>query len=221
MSFDPQVMQSMFQQFAQMMEQAAAPTAKVDTAAEARILEMRQAKLDQLRKDSKATADALENFLETAGFEDHGDLLLQLDKIGSNGAYSYFSARAALERSAMTEVMRPSGMISNGVESLGQADQAAIDQAERQASMKARCEASLRQYFAAQMLTQKVVAEMNQDQRGRDQLDGLIQYLRAPSIDATDAAYHAYAKRSDSRRAAERATLQNSAKHSASALLWS
>lgn len=221
MSFDPNMMQQMFSQFAEMMASQQAPSAKVDSAAEQRILEMRQSKLDALRAESKDAAEALENFLEVCGFADNGDLLLQLDKIGSNAAYSYFSARAALERSAMYEVSRPSGMISNGVESLGAADQAAMDSAERQASMKARCEAALKQYFAAQRCTNVIVTEMKADQAGRDQLDNLIQYLRAPSIDATDEAYHAYANKSEQRRTAQRAVLQGSAKQSASALLWS
>lgn len=186
----------------------------VDPEVETKLEEIRAGKLKQLQDEAGDATAALEAFIDASGYGDGGDTLLFCDKIASNAAYSYFSTRAAAERTAAYEVSRPSNFLRQGEGS--QADDAAIDMADRQASMKQRIEASLTTYFAAQVVAQRAAHKME-----AEELDKLCQYLRAPTIDATDRAFNQYFEEQEKRRNTSRQHNMASAKMSASALLFS
>lgn len=184
------------------------------TEAQEHLAAMRDAKLQQIQDAAGDATEALEAFIDAAGYGEGGDTLLFCDKIASNAAYSYFSTRAAAERSAAYEVSRPSNFLQQGQGA--QADDAALDMADRQRDMKRRVEASLTTYYAAQVVAQRAAKQME-----AEELDKLCQYLRAPEIDATDRAFNRYFEEQEKRRNNSRNTNMASAKLSATATLFS
>jgi hypothetical protein len=199
----------------------AAAAESANAAAVAHIEEQRNAFFKRMDEESAPVKVALMTFLEECGFIEPSDVLLQADKLASSAAYGYFSTRNALERSAMAEVRLSRTAYSNGVEGLSIGEREAVDMADRQASMKARCEANLRQYFAANAVARDAMKELRSTEYGEEQLENLLQYLRAPSIDATDKAYVEYVNGRERKRAVENATLRQSAQMSAVATLFS